>query len=457
MKRPVSLARRLTWALILANAIAFVGISGVFVIKGLSGRTEELIYALDEAVSALGSALILDGRGRPVIDPGDEAWAATRLNMEEMRYLALDPATGIFAEGSDTGLSEALGDTWLHDWDEAHFKVTMPDGSILRGTLNTVAIAGHPLRVAVAGGEPGDFADFAPWLEHELVSEVLPAVLPVLALSLIVALIAVRRGMAPVTAVADALANLDPARTRVTLDSGMVPSEIAPLVKAVNASLEKVSAAFEHERRFLADAAHELRTPIAVLRARVDGLADRVAAERLGKDVDRLGHIVDRLLTRARIEQGKVASAPVDIPELVRDVVAECAPMALAAGRDIELIDEGLPDRLALRGDRDALAEALRNLISNALTFTAPATTVEVAVVAADQVTIEVRDRGPGLPDMAVGDLFAPFVSGRASGSGHAGLGLAIVAAAARRHAGRAEAAPRPGGGAIFRLVLPRT
>ncbi|RJF94551.1 hypothetical protein D3874_01560 [Oleomonas cavernae] len=138
-----------------------------------------------------------------------------------------------------------------------------------------------------------------------MLREVLPAVLPVLAVSLIVALAAVRRGMAPVKAVAEALVGLDPARSKVKLERDAVPSEIVPLVDAVNASLERVREAFEHERRFLADAAHELRTPIAVLRARVDGLDDRATAARLAADVDRLGHIVGRLLTRARIEQDK--------------------------------------------------------------------------------------------------------------------------------------------------------
>lgn len=453
MRQP-SLARRLSWALVLANILAFLGISSAFVFNGLSGREDELIYALDRASATLGGAVVVDDLQHPLIDPGDEAWNATSMDIRGLRYLVFDPAAEVFVAGSDPELIEALGESWLRGWDEAHFKVTLPDGRPVRGSLATVVVAGHPLRVAVAGGEAGGLHDFWYWLEDELLREVLPAVLPVLAVSLILALIAVRRGMAPVKAVAQSLVGLDPARGKVELERDAVPSEIVPLVDAVNASLARVSEAFEHERRFLADAAHELRTPIAVLRGRVDSLDDRATAARLAADVDRLGHIVDRLLTRARIEQGKAPLVPVDIVALARDIVAECAPMVFAAGRDIEL-QTALAGPLMIDGDRDALAEALRNLIGNAVHFTAPATVVEIAVEETDAAVIEVRDRGPGLPDKTLGDLFAPFVSSRPSGSGHAGLGLAIVAAAARRHGGRAEAVPRPGGGAVFRLVLP--
>ncbi|RJF94552.1 hypothetical protein D3874_01565 [Oleomonas cavernae] len=163
MRQP-SLARRLSWALVLANVLAFLGISSAFVFIGLSGREDELIYALDRASATLGGAVALDDRQRPMIDPGDEAWTATRTDIRGLRFLVFDPAAGAFVPGSDPELIEALGDVWLQGWDEAHFKVTLPDGRTVRGSLATVVVAGRPLRLAVAGGEAGGLHDFWYWL-----------------------------------------------------------------------------------------------------------------------------------------------------------------------------------------------------------------------------------------------------------------------------------------------------
>ncbi|MDD3446241.1 MAG: HAMP domain-containing sensor histidine kinase [Zavarzinia sp.] len=453
MKTRGSLLRAILRALVVANLIALFGISAGFIVSGLADRDNQVDEGLEELASDLADAVRVDAAGTLVLDPNEDDWAERLAETPDLRFLVYDPATGNMMAGSSADLRAALGETWLRDWRESRFTLALQGQDNLHGMLLTVPVGDRPVRVAVARSDHY-WRDLVSWATGELGGEILPAAVPALLVSMIFAWIAIRRAMAPVAEATARLARLDPTRNSGRLDAGTVPGEVAPLVVAVNDAFDRVAEAFEHERRFVADAAHELKTPIAVLRARLDGLEDRAVAARLGTDVDRLGRIVERLLTSARIEQAQAPLVPLDLAALARDVVAEAAPLALSRGCEIEL---RAPDEaVAVAGDAGALAEALRNLVANALRLTAAGTIVEVVVGGDPDITLEVRDRGPGLPAGPAGQLFAPFVSTAPSGSGHAGLGLAIVAAVARRHGGRAEAVNREGGGACFRLILPR-
>ncbi|PWR18887.1 ATP-binding protein [Zavarzinia compransoris] len=453
MRRRFSLAGQTLRALIVANLLALGVISAGFILSGLSDRKDRRDEILEHMASDLGDALGFDGAGRLVLDHDADDWHERLEKDRSLQFLAFDPASGSWLAGSSAVLRAAIGDTWLRDWRQSRLALSLPDGTPLHGAIMTVSVDGRPLRVAIARAD-STWDDTLSWAGEELTEEIAPSAVPALLLSLVVAYIAIRRAMRPVKAATARLGALDPTQAGDRLDEDRVPREIAPLVAAVNAAFDRVAASFAKERRFLADAAHELKTPIAVLRARIDSLADRATAERLGADIDRLGRIVDRLLTSARLEQAALRAAPLDLAALARDVVAECAPLALAGGREIAL--EAPPHPVAVEGDAAALAEALRNLINNALRFTPAGSAVEVTVAEAAGATVTVADRGPGLPDGLSDSVFTPFVSSEASGSGHAGLGLAIVAAVARRHQGRIEAANRAGGGAEFRLHLPR-
>lgn len=216
-----------------------------------------------------------------------------------------------------------------------------------------------------------------------------------------------------------------------------------------------VERSLEQQRRFTANAAHELRTPLAVMRARLDGMGPGEAAA-LGPDVDRMGRLVDQLLSVARLEARLVELEDgVDLRAVARDTVARLFPLALAEGKSIALEVPDAP--VTVRGNAFVLEDALRNLIDNALRLTPAGGTVEVAVAVDGGLgagCLEVGDRGPGLPHSLRDQLFEPFVHGRERREG-AGLGLAIVAETAALHGGTVAAANRPGGGASFRLTLP--
>lgn len=450
-----SLAGAITRALVVANLIALVGITIGFAISGLADRRNRFQDGVDEVASVIEDAIGRDAQGRLSMNFDDPDWRAVTAKYEDILFLVLDPQSGEEVGNDGGALHRAIGDRWLREWRRSIFSLSLPGHAALQGTAMTISLDETPLRLAVAYDE-NDGQSIRSWVGNEFAKEIAPTAVPALLISLVVALLAVRRVMRPVADVAARLSVLDPTRGIARLDAEALPREIAPLVAAVNESFDRVAAAFEHERRFLSDAAHELKTPIAVLRARIDGLSDRAVAGRLTADVDRLGRIVDRLLTSARIEQGAVPMKRLDIRAIGRDVVGECAPLALSKSCEIEWQAGDAP--LWVTGDAESLAEALRNLVGNALRFTPEGGLIEVAARAGDagrQIIVEVRDRGPGLPPGQAAQVFTPFVSSAPSGSGHAGLGLAIVAAVARRHGGKAEAEDRPGGGAIFRLVLP--
>lgn len=220
---------------------------------------------------------------------------------------------------------------------------------------------------------------------------------------------------------------------------------------AAEEARQALERAMAQQKRFTANAAHELRTPLAVLRARIDGQPPSPEREALQRDVDRMARLVEQLLAVARLEARLVTlSDGVDLVAVARDTVARLFPLALSSGREVALT---APDRpVTVRGDAFALEDALRNLIDNALRHGPPGETVEVTVCA-DPPALEVADRGPGVSAAIRPHLFEPF--GRGSDSkGGAGLGLAIVAETAAIHDARVTAGDRPGGGARFRLAF---
>jgi two-component system, OmpR family, sensor histidine kinase QseC len=216
--------------------------------------------------------------------------------------------------------------------------------------------------------------------------------------------------------------------------------ELVPLVDALNATLGRLSDLLRRERAFLADVAHELRTPIAVISAQVDTLSQvpgdverEAAVQRLRLGVARSARLVNQLLLLARLEAdaGETA-ASFDLADLVRDGLVMHAPEASTRG--IELGYAGA-DNVPARGARQAVESIVHNLLSNAIRHGRSPGQVEVEVrQSADAVTLSVRDDGPGIPAGLRGQVFDRFWrgAGAAASTAGTGLGMAIVQAAAR-------------------------
>jgi signal transduction histidine kinase len=271
--------------------------------------------------------------------------------------------------------------------------------------------------------------------------------IPILLSLLLIDILIFRRALRPVVHASTMAQAIAPQRLDVRLPTRDMPREILPLVHAVNQALDRIEQGFRSQREFTADAAHELRTPLAILRARVDTLADQGAAQALRADIDGMSRIVNQLLDFAELDNLVVApDETADLHAVCAEVVAFLAPLALAQGKSIALA--GGADPVRVKGNADALFRAMRNLAENAISHTAPGTTVEIDL---DPVgTIRVLDSGPGIPEPERGLIFRRFWRRDRRRAGSAGLGLSIVKRIVEAHGATIAVADRPGGGTAF-------
>jgi two-component system sensor histidine kinase QseC len=232
-----------------------------------------------------------------------------------------------------------------------------------------------------------------------------------------------------------------------------LPGEIVPLVDAMNGALDRLSAAYETQRRLTADAAHELRTPLSVLqlrlqRARLTGQTDWPALE---QDCTRMTRLVEQLLDLARKEQagrGDERMAQMNLCRAAREAAAMIIPLAEAEGRAV-VVD--LPETLTVAGRHDDLRDMVRNLLHNALAH-GQGTVTLAGRIEPGLAIIEVSDKGPGVAPAMQEAVFERFQKVSQSSPG-TGLGLAIVREVVRSHQGTVGFVP--GTPSTMRVVLP--
>lgn len=324
----------------------------------------------------------------------------------------------------------------------------------LSGRLRLDTVPDRDLVVATAGNQfhlddvPAFFSVYAPAM--------MPMLGPALGGALIVVPIVVRRSLRRLRGAGRAAGAIDLRSLDRRLPAEGLPREVAPFVETINGLLDRLEDGLRHQRRFTANAAHELRTPVAILRARVDGMPDSPVKQSLSVDCQRLAVLVDQLLSAARLEQREVeVDEDVDLIVLLRDLVADCAPVAIRSGRTIELLC-GL-DAATVRGNGRALRSATANLIDNALRAEPEGGLVEVILTgdhSAGVARIEIVDHGPGIPPSDATLIFEPFWRKDEHKPG-TGLGLSIVREIAVLHGGSVTHRPTAGGGATFAIELP--
>jgi len=227
------------------------------------------------------------------------------------------------------------------------------------------------------------------------------------------------------------------------LDETRAPAEVRPLIDAVNDLLERLKQAMQAQKRFIADAAHQLRTPLAGLKTQTelalrenDSERKQHVLEQLLISARRSAHLANQLLALARNEpdgQGVNAFAPLDLNQLAQECTMLWVPVALE--KNIDLGFEGIPIHVPLRGDATSLTEMLGNLIDNAIRYTQAEGHVTVKVnYGQDVAMLCVEDSGPGIEQQHRERVFERFYRILGSGQSGSGLGLAIVAEVAKRH-----------------------
>jgi heavy metal sensor kinase len=275
------------------------------------------------------------------------------------------------------------------------------------------------------------------------------------------------RNLAPLAWMAEQARRITHSNLETRLDAGTAAEELVVLAASFNELLARLDRSFDHMRRFVADASHELRTPISIIRGEADVALsqDRGAAEyqqTLGVILDesrRLSRLVDDLLNLARADAGRVKLRVEEF--YLNDLLAECCRSAstLAGARHIVLECRCRED-VAFRGDEELVRRMVMNLVDNAIRYTPEGGSVTAALEAAGAgLEIRISDTGVGIAPEAAPHVFERFYRGdkaRSRQDGGFGLGLAIVKWIAEVHNGAVELESAPGAGSTFTVRLPR-
>lgn len=372
--------------------------------------------------------------------------------------------------------------------DRVYYRVTDADGRFIAGHRTLAAapdlpVAGEDARCydSVFNGDPVRVAVYRPTgvpvivqvaetvtKRDALALEIIAGMLVPLAALIVLAgagvWLGVERGLRPLTLLADQLRDRSAQDLRA-LDESSAPTEVRPVVAALNGLLARVDQMLSTQQRFVADAAHQLRTPIAGLKTQAEMALRTSDPESLRSTLGnivaaaaRMGSLVGQLLALARAEpdaQRRSERKPLDLEQLARTVTADWIPRALEAGVDLGFESDEQPVRL--QGDAVMLRELIGNLVDNALKYCPRGSVVTVGIVATpDGARLTVTDDGPGIPASERDRVFERFHRLADSSIPGNGLGLAIVREIAVSHGGSATLEDGPAGrGTRVSVTLP--
>ncbi len=443
--RPISLKWRLVWRLVILQVILltlliFV-ILGALIVTGVIPENYE-----GRAVQVLMKAVRKDASGELILKSGP-ALTDLREEVPDLWFILRDEKGHTLSEGTVprefTRMAAALDHI-----DNA--KLVWKKGT----TLPAATVQWYDTeagRVQIFTGAQGRFKITALLaVTPELFLEIILPVGGVMAVAtLLVIPLVVRSAFRGLRQAAVLAQRIDIDERGVRLPVERIPSEIAPLVRAVNGALDRLDKGYERHKRFLIDAAHELRTPVAILNTRITSLPPTPERARLLQDTARLSTLTDQLLDIQRLGRQAQQFTRFDLVAVARGVVVDLAPMAFAAGYEMSF--EPARGELFANGDRTAVERAITNLVQNAIEHGGNAGRITIAVNS--PATIEVSDEGDGVPAAEREKIFEPFYRLRPRGHG-AGLGLNLVHEIMQIHGGRIELAGSDRKGACFRLVF---
>ena len=432
MRRPPSLRRRLVAFLAAPMVLAWLATGALVYLLALHYANTNYDRALTDLVLAL-----------------------ERMMKSEARYESLNPQARILFEVDSEDPNYFTVHSVRHGTLAANLELPLPDPLPTPGAkprVRSITMGDHSLRmasVAVEGDDPGDLIVISVAqtlrerhaLAREILVGVLPIVLGLITLVLILVWFGVRRGLHLFDPLTRHLASR---RTRdlSPLDQSIVPIEIRPLSHTVDLLFARLRGLLDLQDRFIADAAHQLRTPLAGLRLQAErALADPspdsvrealIHVERLSAGAGRAaGQLLALARTQSNVDDPPLA--PVDLARLAREHVAESVPRALAANIDLGYAGPNADAMVA--GDGVMLREALVNLVDNALSYVGAAGSVTVEIARELRtVSLSVEDDGPGVGEEwwpRLGERFFRAPGTMREGSG---LGLAIVRRIAERH-----------------------
>jgi signal transduction histidine kinase len=241
---------------------------------------------------------------------------------------------------------------------------------------------------------------------------------------------------------------IEPTAPQASISLDEVPVELKPLARALNRAFQEIDAYIQRQRRFLGNAAHQLRTPLTLLRAKIEDVTEPALKGELVRDVRRLSSLVSAMLDLARLQNHAIEKRPIDLAVVTRDVLADFSPSALDSGIELSLeqVEEGA---IVVHGVEAAVRSALANLVGNALVHAHGAGRV---VANLDRGSVSICDDGAGISSSS--ERIEPFQTGNTSKEGY-GLGLSIVQEIMVAHGGALIVTSTPGRGTTASLRFP--
>ncbi|MGD9884056.1 MAG: sensor histidine kinase [Reyranella sp.] len=445
MKRSRSIISR-----VVALHVVAIGVTSILMPLALYLLLDQVVNslhrdALRSQANTIGSFLRPQRGGGVALDIPAELQPLYSVDYGLYAYAVLDQAGGVLFSSRDDGAA-LFPPAKLGDW----IMRKRSTGSVLFGISVARTVGDRMYWIQV--GQDLAHRDV---IVDDIVNSFFPRVawitFPILLVLFLFDILIFRRALDPVRAASMTAASIGPTRTDVRLPEQSLPAEIVPLVHAVNQALDRLEAGFRAQRDFTADMAHELRTPLSIMRARVDALEPGPARNALRADVIAMTRTVSQVLDIAELESFVVREdARADLQLVCAEAVAMMAPLAVDSAKTISL--SGAEGSVWVRGHPEALFRAVRNLIENAIRHTPNGGAVDVEV--STDCVVRVLDDGPGVPESERESIFRRFWRRDRHDSSGRGLGLAIAARVAETHGGSITVDNRRGGGAAFTLRL---
>lgn len=417
--------------------------------------------ALREHVAAIARQVKLV-RGKPVLTLPASARALLRADETDSVYFHVVTQDGKLLAG-DKDLPKSVGatpeDSALSG--EIYLRDAEYKGQDLRMAYTYLADANLPRERWIIV-EVGETTEKRTQLANKIVASVILPQFIIIPLAVMLVWFGLSRGLRPLTRLRQTIETREPADLS-PIATRRVPEELEPLVEAFNSMLERMKKNVEAQQRFVADAAHQMRTPLTGLKTQAqfairetDPEALRHALRQIATGVDRAGRLVNQLLTLARTEGGELAQqqhALLDLALLVREVVEDWVVPAIEKGIDLGYESSG---EAMIVGNPFLLCELVKNLVDNALRYTPAGGHVTCRIQnCGTTVLLEVEDDGIGISEEHAELVFGRFYRVDDAGPEGSGLGLAIVQEIAMQHGSQASLQPNPAGqGALARVVF---
>jgi signal transduction histidine kinase len=402
----------------------------------------------DETIDAIGASIVRDASGGLTVHETREL-ASRRQEISDFWFVVRDRNGAVVSEGVVPSKYARIGNA-LDGVGQAKLGGNLRDGLSPTARIKWLPSTAGEIQVLTGSGGSVPLRRVVSTGLALFATSILPLIVLMALVTFFATPIVVRRAFAGVGGVADRARQINPERRGTRLPLHNVPSEVIPLVAAVNDALQRLDDGYEQQKRFIANAAHELRTPIAILQTRLDALTPSTEKARLLEDLARLSILAEQFLDLQRLNH-RLSLAPVDLVEVGRQVTSDLAPLAIAAG--YEPAFEAEANSIEVMGDRPSLERAVTNLVQNAIQHGGRRGTITVRVDRSARVTV--TDEGDGVPAQDRERIFEPFHRLQTRSRGF-GLGLNLVQEIVRLHRGKISVLDGPGGGAAFQMTFPQ-